>query len=116
MIKVVFSDFHEIRTGSPFQSCNVRLEGSWVPELGARSWQPLSAYSSDQNCLALAVWEFGDSRPGFRVIVIDENNHSVRESGRIPGCCTSLLFFDRLVYWKAFTGCEDPEMGTAEFP
>lgn len=89
--------------GSPHQACRISFTGGWVPELDLRwSWIPLQAYSNDGKILALAKWDILGNSPGFRIVVIDEGQRTVKQSKRISGCCESLAWEQGLISWKAF--------------
>ena len=102
MITVLFSNCHEIRMGSPYQICSVRLKGGWIPELEERAWQPLHSRSLDGQYLCLVEWDILENTPGFRVVLIDEQRKTVETSHRIPGCCEALTWGDQVIVWKAF--------------
>jgi len=102
MITVHFLNSHEIRMGSPYQICSLQLEGEWTPDLEERGWQPLYSRSPDGRYLGLVEWDTADNTPGFRVILIDENQKTVEASQRIPGCCESLMWGDNVIFWKTF--------------
>ena len=86
-----FSNYAEIRMGSPYQSCKLTLEGPWVPELPDRAWQDIWAYDPKGRFLAFIAWDIDqDNEPGFRVLVIDTKSKTTTESLRFAGCCNSI--------------------------
>ena len=46
MLRVRFERCREIRMGSPYQACRLRLEGEWTPSLPDEGWIRVSAFSS----------------------------------------------------------------------
>lgn len=88
-----FDDCAEIRMGSPFRLCRLRLEGSWIPPVPKdQGWQNLSATSPDGRFVALIRWDIVANDPGFRVLDVDCSDRKVRTSERIHGCCESLAW------------------------
>jgi hypothetical protein len=106
MIAVQFLNCGEIRMGSPFQMCGLRLTGEWTPNLGEYGWQPLYARSPDGRYLALVEWDTAGNTPGFRLVRIDEKQKSFETSQRILGCCEALNWQDDAIFWKAFPGTQ----------
>src|SRR6266702_8812789 len=102
MVTPHFSHCHEIRMGSPFQICRLRLTGDWTPILEECGWLPLYCRSSDGRYWGLVEWDTAGNMPGFRVVLIDENRKSVDSSRRILGCCESLTWGDEVIHWQAF--------------
>ena len=78
--------------GSPFDGCDLRLEGAWVPKLSNREgWQNLSASSTNGRLLALIAWAINSKNdPGFKIVIIDSKARKVHRGKRIPGCCKSI--------------------------
>jgi hypothetical protein len=110
MFKVSFKNCFEIRMGSPYQLCELVLEGDWLPELGDRAWQNKYLLSTDGQILVLSAWDVVLNRPGFKLIILNGHEHTVQETARIAGCCTSLHWSENRVAWKAFPESE----GTVE--
>ena len=50
----------------------------------------------------LVEWDTAGNMSAFRVVLIDEKEKSVESSGRILGCCGSLIWADEVIDWKAF--------------
>jgi hypothetical protein len=112
MITVKFSNCYEIRMGSPYQICRLHLTGEWAPELEQRGWLPVHACSPDGRYLALAEWDTAENKPGFRLVLIDEERKTVEVSQRVLGCCESLAWGEDAILWKAFP----PSQGTMAVP
>jgi len=91
MIKPDFFECIEIRMGSPFKACNLRLVGEWAPELPYETWQDVWATSKDKRILGLIAWDIDEkNNPGFRIVVVNERKRTITTSDRIPGCCLSI--------------------------
>jgi hypothetical protein len=101
-LAVEFIDCGEVRMGSPYDCCNIKLEGSWIPKLPTRDWQNVSASSPDGRFLGLVRWSTADNQPGFYVFTIDLQDRAVRKSSRIKGCCESLWWEGARFKWRAF--------------
>lgn len=95
MLRAYFDDCAEIRMGSPFRLCRLRLEGAWIPPVpNDLGWQNLSATSPDDRFVALVRWDHVGNNPGFRILTVDCRDRTVRMTERIPGCCESLAWRD----------------------
>ena len=95
MLRAFFDDCAEIRMGSRFQLCRLRLEGSWIPSVpNDEGWQNISATSPDGRFVALVRWDTGGNGPGFRILAVDCRDHTVQTTERIFGCCESLAWRD----------------------
>ena len=106
MITAHFSDCFEVRMGSPFQMCRLRLEGEWTPNLDELGWLPLCSHSPDGRYLGLVEWDTAKNVPRFRVVVVDMKLKTVERSESISGCCESISLSDSEVFWKAFPGSQ----------
>ena len=95
MLRAYFDDCIEIRMGSRFRICRLRLEGSWIPPVpNDDGWQNLSATSPDGRFVALVRWDTGGNEPGFQILTVDCRDRTVQTSDRIPGCCQSVVWRD----------------------
>ncbi len=103
-IRVRFLGCGEIRMGSPYSTCRVRLTGEWVPELPGQGddFQNLKAWSPDRRFLALVRWATGSNLPGFKVVIISLESRSVTQSRRRKGCCQSIRWEDGAFRFQAF--------------
>jgi hypothetical protein len=90
-----FDDCAEIRMGSPFRLCRLRLDGAWIPLVpNDQGWQNLSAASPNGRFVALVRWDVVGNEPGFRILTVDCDDRTVQTTERIPGCCESLAWRD----------------------
>jgi len=103
-IRVKFVDAVEIRMGSPYSICKVRLTGKWVPKLpgDGDDYQNLRAWSSDGGSLALIRWDHRGNDPGFRVVIVAVAQQRVRMSARVKGCCESLEWKNGAFNYRSF--------------
>jgi hypothetical protein len=101
-LTVQFIDCSEVRMGSPYDCCNIKLEGSWIPQLPEGDWQNISASSPDGRFLGLVRWSSPGNQPGFYVFTIDLQDRAVRKSSRIKGCCESPWWEGARFKWRAF--------------
>jgi len=88
--------------GSPYNACDLRLSGQWIPRLPDVTWQDKLACSPDGSYVALVYWDFVDNQPGFRVVVIDTISQLVSEYGQSEGCCDRLWWDDEGLHWQTF--------------
>lgn len=88
--------------GSPFNACEIRIHGDWIPQLPEAVWQDKHAESPDRRYVALVQWAHVDNNPGFRIVTIDTQSHSVSIGERNRGCCESLEWASDGLRWKAF--------------
>jgi hypothetical protein len=93
-LRVRFEGCEEIRMGSPYHACTLRLDGEWTPALPADGWIRISAFSPDRRFTGLAHWDSRDNAPGFRIFTIDCVERNYELSDRIDGYCQSLAWSD----------------------
>jgi hypothetical protein len=93
-LRVRFEGCEEIRIGSPYHACTLRLDGEWTPALPADGWIRISAFSPDRRFTGLAHWDSRDNAPGFRIFTIDCVERNYELSDRIDGYCQSLAWSD----------------------
>ncbi len=106
MLKVEFYDCSEIRMGSPYQICSLRVGGGWLAKLGDRPWQNKVAHSADGRIVALVYWDIVRNEPGFRVLAINTQSGQITESGRVAGCCDSISWDGGRFSFRTFDGHE----------
>lgn len=102
MNKVEFFDRSEIRMGSPFNICQLRLQLAWSPQLPDGGWQDLWAESPDGRFVALILWHVPENRPGFIVYTLDNLEHTVTRSAPQSGCCEK-VWWDGQFRWAVFS-------------
>jgi hypothetical protein len=101
-MKVGFYDCMEIRMGSAFQICRLRIRGPWIPRL-QEDWQDRVAHSPDGRFTALVAWAIDEkNEPGFRIVVLDEQRQRIIRSRRIRGCCEEIGWEDGGVTYRSF--------------
>lgn len=101
MERVRFHTCSEVRMGSPFMTCSVRLQLGWVPGLPASDFQDVCAESPDGRHIALVHWLSPGNQPGFVVYTIDTVARSVSVSERQIGCCER-LWWDGGARWSVY--------------
>jgi hypothetical protein len=95
MLQVYFDDCAEIRMGSPFRLCRLRLDGPWIPPVpNDEGWQNLTASSPNGRFVGLVRWDIVANDPGFRILTVDCRDRTVQTSERGDGCCESLAWRD----------------------
>lgn len=92
MLTPRFTNCCEVRMGSPFNRCDMTLEGPWAPELPEGDWQDLWAHDPRGRLVALVAWDTTNNEPGFRVLTIDTRTRTVARSERFSGCCRSIAW------------------------
>jgi hypothetical protein len=103
MITVKFRNIREIRMGSPFNLCEIKIIANWVPGLPAVDWQNLSASREDERALALVYWDTLGNLPGFRIYAIDIASQTTVVSERYPGCCQKIWWTgQKQICWEAY--------------
>ncbi|RLC83959.1 MAG: hypothetical protein DRI37_09615 [Chloroflexi bacterium] len=101
-IEVEFYNCGEVRMGSPFNACKIRLRGRWIPELPQDvTWQDRIAQSPDGQYTALVYWDTPKNEPGFRVVTVDELNKTVCQSERVLGLCKEIWWGNNQFEWAA---------------
>ena len=109
-LQPVFTNATEIRMGSPYSCVDLTLNGSWVPKLPDCDWQDVSAESDDGRLLALVAWDHDNNQPGFRILVIDKKDKTIRRSERLAGCCKSVAITASIVTFETFNVITVPEL------
>lgn len=105
--RVEFDDAMEIRMGSPYNVCRIRVSGDWIPALPETDWQDISAWRADRGAVALVRWDVGGNVPGFRLVILDSGRKSIEVSDRVSGCCSYLKWKNfQTIVWKAFCQLE----------
>lgn len=95
MLTVEFYECSEMRMGSPFKGCRIRISGEWSPALPSDCvWQDIMAQNPTGRYTALVYWDTQQNEPGFRVAVLDAEQRTISPSARIEGCCQRL-------WWEA---------------
>ena len=61
-LQVRFQKVREIRMGSPYNLCEIKFEGEWIPPLPKEDGQNLKAHSPDHRYLALVQWNTTNNR------------------------------------------------------
>lgn len=86
--------------GSPWDSCDLWIDGDWSPDLPVQDWQGLSAESPDGRYLALVRWDTTGNEPGFRIYTLDDVLHTVAVSPREHGCCVKVWWHEGAFRWS----------------
>lgn len=68
MKEVEFLDCGEIRMGSPYNVCRIRLNLSWQPPVPTSDFQDICATTSDGRYLALVRWDTSNNQPGLGLV------------------------------------------------
>jgi hypothetical protein len=103
-MRVYFEDVEEIRMGSPYNICDVRITGAWVPDIDLTEFQDLVCYSMN-GAVGLVRWDITpENDPGFRVIIACPREKQTHESAHIAGCCEKIRWEDDSVAWCSTSG------------
>ena len=109
MFDVEIHSANEIRMGSPYKVCHLRFSGEWVPDLPETDWQDIVVWNENRSKVALVRWEVPQNIPGFRIIVVDPTNKSVKTSERFQGCCQSIAWTGpNRIAWMPFRTSKVP--------
>jgi hypothetical protein len=90
MYRYEFYNRREIRMGSPFNICDLRLQGDYIPDLSGFEFQDIAISSTNRQIVYLIVWSVTDNKPGFKVLKLDEAEQSMVSSSEIKGFCCQL--------------------------
>lgn len=101
MKEVDFLDCGEIRMGSPYNECRIRLTLGWQPPIPTSGFQDLCAASPDGRYLALVRWDTPNNEPGFIVFTLDNEEQTVSYSPRQRGCCDK-LWWENGFRWSVY--------------
>lgn len=99
-LKVKFLNVREIRMGSPYNLCEIKFEGEWIPPLPTEDWQDLKAQSPDGRYLALVQWNTKGNIPGFHIVRIDKKRKKYHKTKRIMGLCKKIFWDKNKFVWK----------------
>lgn len=100
--QVVFKNAHEIRMGSPYNTCDIELVGTDKIQLPKANWQDKFAWSSDSKILVLVKWNIDNNNPVFKLIFIDTETGAIQESIKILGAVNSLRVTGKTVRYNKF--------------
>ena len=101
-LQVIFNDVVEIRMGSPFNTCNIKLVGDIDLSLPRYSWQDKFAWSKDYKFLILICWANDSFGPAFKIIAINTSTKEILESTSIKGAIISLSVKKETVFYRKF--------------
>ncbi len=102
MLKIEFYNIGEVRMGSPYNICHLRISADWLLNLPDNDWQDLTAYRNDKEAVALVRWDTPGNCPGFRIVVVDNSKRTIEISDRFHGCCCELRWADNgHIFWRA---------------
>ncbi len=83
----------EIRMGSPYQLCRMKVEASWDPDLPFDELDRRKAESPNGRFVALVAWDLGGVNfPRIRLVVLDDERQQVTTSALLDGACEELTW------------------------
>ncbi len=107
MMRVRFVDVCEIRMGSPYNGCSLKIDADWDPKLENSEYQNVVCYGPASRFVGLVQWSISeDNNPGFQIVILDDRERRITRSARIEGCCDGITWRDRGVHWSSSTGEE----------
>jgi hypothetical protein len=98
-LRVRFQNVREIRMGSPYNLCDIKFEGEWIPPLPKEDGQNLKAHSPDNRYLALVQWNTTNNQPGFHIVRLDTHRKKYHKTKRIMGLCKKLYWDNDQFVW-----------------
>lgn len=112
MYKYEFLNRREIRMGSPFNICDLQLQGDYTPDLRTFEFQDIAITSDDSHTIYLVTWVVGSNEPRFKVIKLDEVQKSLALSAEVKGVCCQLFLKNegRDLVSKVFRSENDDEI------
>jgi hypothetical protein len=99
-LRIKFVNVREIRMGSPYNLCEIRFSGEWIPPLPTEDWQDLKAISPDGRYVALVMWNTKGNLPGFHVVRIDTRKRKYHKTKRIMGLCRKISWDQGRFVWQ----------------
>ncbi len=90
--KIEFIEPQEIRMGSSYNHCGIKLIGDTKINLENGWWQDTYAWNDNYTKLALVKWNLDNNEPGFHIVIIDVTTGKRQETKRIFGCINSIAF------------------------
>lgn len=100
--EIKFVSVREIRIGSLYNGCDIKLIGQTIIKLEAAWWQDKFAWSDDNNYLVLIKWNLDNNDPGFHFVIFNTRTGISHTSERIMGMVNSLSLTDNKVLYSKF--------------
>ncbi|MBD1397810.1 hypothetical protein H9Q13_11600 [Pontibacter sp. JH31] len=89
-LQIDFINPREIRMGSPYLLCEIKLSGRTNINLENNAWQDLSLWTDDNKYLILVKWNLEKNEPGFNFVIFNIATGDNVISERIMGCLNSM--------------------------
>lgn len=89
MIKVITSNQIEVRMGSPYNVCDIEVEGVDI-QIPKSGWQDIYTFSNEKQLLILVRWNLDENLPGFNCYFIKLPTGHKTISKRIEGIVTDI--------------------------
>src|SRR5687768_7201476 len=100
--QVKFIDPQEVRMGSPYNLCSIKILGNDKIKLENNAWQDKLAWSKDFQYLVLIKWNFTKNEPGFHFVIFNIYTGECKTSERIFGLLKYLEIQDKKILYKKF--------------
>jgi len=100
-LKILFSNKHEIRMGSPYFIAELTIEGIDI-EIPKANWQDKFAISADRKFIILVGFDLAKNEPGFRFHIVDVENKKVVKTKRFRGLVNKMSVKDRKIKFNKF--------------
>ena len=101
-LQIDFINPREIRMGSPYNLCEIRLSGGTNIELENNAWQDLALWSDDNKYLILVKWNLEKNEPGFHFVTFNIATGEKAIGERIMGCLNSMDFKNGIIMYNKF--------------
>jgi hypothetical protein len=101
-LQIDFINPCEIRMGSPYNLCEIRLTGKTKIKIENNAWQDLALYTKDKRYLILVKWNLEKNEPGFHFVIFNIATGDKVISDRIMGCLNSMEFEKGKIKYNKF--------------
>lgn len=101
-LQIDFINQREIRMGSPYNLCEIRLSGKINIKLENNAWQDLALWTNDNKYLILVKWNLEKNEPGFHFVIFNIATGDNIISERIMGCLNSMEFENGKIKYNKF--------------
>ncbi len=99
---VVFIRPSEIRMGSPYNHCYIKLVGLSNILLEDAAWQDKCAWGEDNKYLVLIKWNMDNNEPSFHFVIFNTTSGESKESERIFGLVNTLAVKGNTIFYSKF--------------
>jgi hypothetical protein len=100
--QVNFIEPREVRMGSPYNLCSIKVSGSNKLHLEENAWQDKLAWSKDFKYLVLIKWNFEKNEPSFHFVIYNVETGENKISERIFGLLNDIEIVENKILYNKF--------------